>query len=291
MIIYYTLLFYFPYLSLLAQPVHITLYGPGLDCLVFDSVPERFRSLLLKMSSERFVSLTEDELREITDGKDAKSTKNSTKYAANTFRTYLRNKNLPEDFENWSKAYLDSCLRCFYAEVRSASGELYKRTSLFSIRNGINRYLSKTSSINITKDAEFDASIDMFLSMCKYTVREGKGSVVHRDGIEHSDIEKLYTSMVFSVHTPTDLLNKVWFELCLHFCRRGKENQRELTPQMFAIETDNLVKMYICQIRSEVTKNHQGLPSVNTDSKTVRMYETTTDNCPVKSFVKSTSEV
>jgi hypothetical protein len=35
------------------------------------------------MSSERFVSLTEDELREITDGKDAKSTKNWTKYAAN----------------------------------------------------------------------------------------------------------------------------------------------------------------------------------------------------------------
>jgi hypothetical protein len=35
----------------------------------------RFRSLLLKMSSERFVSLTEDELREITDGKDAKNRK------------------------------------------------------------------------------------------------------------------------------------------------------------------------------------------------------------------------
>ena len=76
----------------------------------------------------------------------------------------------------------------------------------------------------------------------------------------------------------------------LHFCRRGKENQKELTPQMFAIETDNLVKMYICQIRSEVTKHHQGLSSVNTDSKTVRMYETTTDNCPVKSFVKYLSK-
>jgi hypothetical protein len=36
--LYYTLRFYFPYLSLLAQPVNITLYGPGLDCLVFDSV-------------------------------------------------------------------------------------------------------------------------------------------------------------------------------------------------------------------------------------------------------------
>ena len=40
--VYYTLHFYFPYLSLLAQPVNITLYGPGLDCLVFDSVPERY---------------------------------------------------------------------------------------------------------------------------------------------------------------------------------------------------------------------------------------------------------
>ena len=40
--IYYTLRFYFPYLYLLAQPVNITLYGPGLDCLVFDSVPERY---------------------------------------------------------------------------------------------------------------------------------------------------------------------------------------------------------------------------------------------------------
>jgi hypothetical protein len=39
---YYTLRFYFPYLSLLAQPVNITLYGPGLGCLVFDSVPERY---------------------------------------------------------------------------------------------------------------------------------------------------------------------------------------------------------------------------------------------------------
>ena len=45
--IYYTLRFYFPYLSLLAQPVNITLYGPGLDCLVFDSVPERYLHIIL----------------------------------------------------------------------------------------------------------------------------------------------------------------------------------------------------------------------------------------------------
>ena len=45
--IYYTLRFYIPYVSLLAQPVNITWYGPGLDCLVFDSVPERYLHYML----------------------------------------------------------------------------------------------------------------------------------------------------------------------------------------------------------------------------------------------------
>jgi hypothetical protein len=90
--------------------------------------------------------------------------------------------------------------------------------------------------------------------MCIFTVKKGKGVVVHKDGIEHSDIRKLYMSMVFSVATPTGLLNKVWFELCLHFCRRGRENQRELKPEMFALESDNLGKRYIHQVSSEVTK-------------------------------------
>jgi hypothetical protein len=88
----------------------------------FDASNSAFLVILMDEVLDKCLFLTEDELREITDGKDAKSTKNSTKYAANTFRNYLRNKNLPEDFENWSKADLDSRLRCFYAEVRSASG-------------------------------------------------------------------------------------------------------------------------------------------------------------------------
>ena len=109
---------------------------------------------------------------------------------------------------------------------------------------------------------------------------------MYKDDIDHSDIRKLYISMVFSVATPTGLLSKVWFESCLHFCRRGRQNQRELKPEMFALESDNLGKRYIHQVSSEVTKNHQGLSSTDTDGKSVHMYETGTDNCPIKSFLK-----
>ena len=34
--IYYTLRFYFPYLSLLAQPVTIFVYGPAGTCIILD---------------------------------------------------------------------------------------------------------------------------------------------------------------------------------------------------------------------------------------------------------------
>ena len=234
--------------------------------------------------------MSEAELQQITDGKDAKSTNNSTKYAVKTFRIYFKDKQLPEDFENRTKQELDSRLCCFYAEVRNTHGEMYKRISLLSVRSNIGRYLSKTSSIDITKDNEFNSSNDIFSSMCIFTVKKGKGVVVHKDGIEHSDIRKRYMSMVFCVATQTGLLNKVWFELCLHFCRWGRENQRELMPQMFALESDNLGKRYIHQVSSEVTKKHQELSSTDTNGKSVHMYETGTDNCPVKSFLKYLSK-
>ena len=37
---------------------------------------------------------------------------------------------------------------------------------------------------------------------------------------------------------------------------------------------------------SEVTKNHQGTLATDTDNKTVRMYDTGTDMCPVKIYRK-----
>jgi hypothetical protein len=42
---------------------------------------------------------------------------------------------------NFSKAELDTKLGSFYAELRNTKGELYKHTSLLSIRSG--RHLSK----------------------------------------------------------------------------------------------------------------------------------------------------
>ena len=63
-------------------------------------------------------------------------------------------------------------------------------------------------------------------------------------------------------------------------------------PQCLSLKEMTKILQYICQIGSDVTKNHQGLTSIEIDNKTVsmHMYETKTENCPVQSFVKYLSK-
>jgi hypothetical protein len=95
------------------------------------------------------------------------------------------------------------------------------------------------NAFDITKDIEFKSSNDMFTSMLKLTQREGKINVMHKEEIEPGDIDKMYSSLAFNIDTPSGLLNKVWFEFSLYFCRRGRENQRNLSPAMFEIKTED----------------------------------------------------
>lgn len=55
-------------------------------------------------------------------------------------------KNYDEDFEDLPNEQLDAILKKFYSEVRTENGELYKKSSLTSLRHGINRYLSNQPS-------------------------------------------------------------------------------------------------------------------------------------------------
>lgn len=167
---------------------------------------------------------------------------------------------------------------------------MYKRTSLLSLRSGLARHLIKSNAYDITKDVDFKMSNEMLSAMCKELDKKEKGGVEHMEAIEPEDMNKLYSSFVFDINTPSGLLNKVWFELCMYFCRRGRENQRDLLPSMFELKRDGKCLQSICQIGFAVTKNHQGLTSIDIDNKTVRMYETKTENCPVQSFVKYLSK-
>ena len=83
---------------------------------------------------------------------------------------------------------------------------------------------------------------------------------------------------------------KLWFELMIYICRRGRENLRDLKQDHFQIYTDSDGREYVAQARDELTKKtREDNRSTRTDGG--RMYETRDNNCPVVSFKKYTSKL
>lgn len=50
----------------------------------------------------------------------------------------------------------------------------------------------------------------------------------HKEALCEADIKKMYTTGCLGNDTPVSLQRKVWFEITLHFGRRGQEGLRAL---------------------------------------------------------------
>ena len=190
---------------------------------------------------------------------ESRKTKQSTEFCVRIFQDFCANRGETGDFAEFDLDKLCTLLSDFYANVRSTTGKFYSRSSIVAIRHGINRHLKwKGKQIDIVKDTLFMQANRVFVSMLKKTREVGKGHIDHKPVVTSSDLKKLYESDVFNTNTPHGLLHKVWFELQLYFCRRGRENMRELKVTDFRVMLGDSGQEYIKKITSEKTKNHQG---------------------------------
>jgi hypothetical protein len=112
--------------------------------------------------------------------------------------------------------------------------------------------------------------------------RQGRDKTTHKKAINEHDLEKMYTSGVLGDENPVALQRKVFFELSLHFGRRGRENWRNMAKDSFTVATDSTGKRYVTLAFNEFDKNHrQG------EEKNQYMFSTPElPNCPVRSFEK-----
>jgi len=100
----------------------------------------------------------------------------------------------------------------------------------------------------------------------------------------------MYSSDVLNTSHPVGLQNKVFVDLMIHLCNRGRENLREMTRVDFQIMSDSAGNRYVC-IKDKQTKNHRGDGNAET-SQNGRMYETPgLPRCPVTSFEKYISKL
>ena len=149
---------------------------------------------------------------------------------------------------------------------------MYARKAI-SIRYGLQKPLEKFHGIYIINDPRFKAANDVFFATMVQIKKEGLGEVKHKEIISEKDLETLYSSDVFSVNSPKTLLNKVFFEIMLYFCNRGRENLRNTKKTDFVIREDCDGRRYVASTVARLTKNHQGQNVGDDDQNGGRMYE------------------
>ncbi|XP_072176075.1 LOW QUALITY PROTEIN: zinc finger MYM-type protein 2-like [Diadema setosum] len=234
-------------------------------------------------STNRFASLGEDDLDQLIDEKDSKSTKRVINLAENILKAYTEAKGLSIS-ETITAQELNKFLRSFYAEVRRSNGEFYSKRSMITLRYGLQRHFKKVSAFDVVNDPQFKEANEMFHAILVKLKKEGKGSVVHKDPITQEDMLKIKSSSALDVSTPRGLQNKVFVDIMLHLCNRGRENLRNFSKTDFDIATDSTNERYVYLASDKLTKNHRGESLDDSRSQQGRMYETHKPDCPVEAF-------
>ena len=99
------------------------------------------------MSSERFASVSEEEIKRLKEERHAINTRKATESAMRTLSAYVKEKNIDFDPETVTKTELNAILERFFVEARKENGEHYKKSGLQSLRSGIYRFFQTESWI------------------------------------------------------------------------------------------------------------------------------------------------
>ncbi|XP_062607914.1 uncharacterized protein LOC134269726 [Saccostrea cucullata] len=240
---------------------------------------------LVKTEKRRFASIDDEGIKNLMENVEAQNTKRVTSTSVKLFREYLLTKGQELDFESFDNEKLDELLSKFYLEMRNRDGEMYKKTTLLSYRQGLQRHLEKTrTDIDILKGTDFKKSARAFKCMTKELKRQGRAAIDHHPPISDEHLEVIYEHLTQNLEDAKMLQYKVFLDIMLHFGRRGRENLSSLTRKDFAVMRGEGNQLFVYKTKDEKTKNHQDDSEKSSDG---RMYEIKdSDRCPVRSFVK-----
>ncbi|KAK3106345.1 hypothetical protein FSP39_018192 [Pinctada imbricata] len=229
---------------------------------------------------KRFESISEEELNELQDNKQSKSTKKNTKWAISVFQ---------ED-------RLAELLRRFYAEAtprisdkriedlnENLAAEYHKNT-LKSMRSGINRHLRDLDrDVDIVCGRTFRHANDVLEGKLKQNLRYGVSRPTkHKDVIHTSDLQTI--SLYLGNDNLVKLRYKVWYDLGLHFVTRGLEFHEQLNTSSFDFHVDENGREYAVLNHETKEKTRQGGLDAREDFADKRMYATNTEKCPLASL-------
>ena len=157
-----------------------------------------------------------------------------------------------------SEDVLAALLKKFYYGVRTKKGELYSRSGFKGLRAGLQRRLEGKPfyrTFNIAHDRQFNEANQVYLGYLARLKKTGLDRTTHKKIIHQADVKKLYEH-VFT-NTPQGLSYRVFYEIMLHFGRRGREGLRDLSKDFLELKTDANGREYFAKRYNELDKNHR----------------------------------
>nr|XP_055023176.1 uncharacterized protein LOC129413508 isoform X2 [Misgurnus anguillicaudatus] len=185
---------------------------------------------------------------------------------------------------------MNSVLRDFYGSIRTNKGELYGISSYLNLQSALNRHINEppfSREWNLMQDSEFTSANNVFKGVVKQIRRSGADKTSHYPPMSFEDQQILKRSAALDPDHPKGLLNKVWYDIQLHFAQRGKEGNRQLKPDSFELKRDENDTEYFTMTFNEETKNHKNPLEVDRENRREAMFEEPGNPmCPVSSLKK-----
>lgn len=184
-------------------------------------------------------------------------------------------------------------LKDFYTAVKSQDVEPFP-SSLKYIRTGLHKYFMKHHRIDIVKDRDFELANSVFDVTVKQVPRR-----CHRLRIEFEDLKKLYMGPALELDQPDTLQNKVFFDVNLYICNRGKDFLRVMSKSDFEVATDMEGRRYVWLKYNSKFSFKELIGGLSENDSVIhgnqigeRMYERPGDpKCPVASFLQYLSHL
>ena len=223
-------------------------------------------------------ALGEEDLQNLEKASRPASTSAATKSSMTKFKDWLVKRGKMCNFHTVTEESLSELLRSFYAEVKNyKTGHALSPSTLTGIRAAIHRYITAAPYLrrfNIVKDSVFLTANNMLGVRCRLFYRDGGNpKPQHKAAIQPTDLQKLGVYFEAWEKSPCVLVEAVWFELCYHFGRRGREGWTSMTKSTFTELLDSAGMPYLTMKNTEKTKNYQGgNKQKDQDYSDVRMY-------------------
>ena len=144
-----------------------------------------------------------------------------------------------------SSLELDGFLKEFYLAIKdSGEEELSGSENLNRVRADLQTYFLKVANIDISSVTEFSESNSLFDDNPPNKDVTTKGPTMKKHTrqrtftFDTNELRQIYLSDAMNLDKPETLQNKVFFDVCMYICNRGKDFLRLMTKSDFELSTD-----------------------------------------------------